>query len=269
MPKRNWACLGAICIVIFAHQGVAQDIDTSIFADNQAETYERCLAAVEIDAEAALEMASRWEGLDGDDPARHCRALALRRLGDLEEAGQLLASLADMPNATAPVKAGLWHQTGQVYSEARLYRESVDAFTQALRHAPDLIDARLDRAIANAALEDYWLAIDDLNVLTDSRPTDVTAYILRSGAYRNLGLTDLARDDLERGLAINPDNPDAWLERGLLAESTGQSEQASAAWLRVLQLAPDSVAADIARAHIEASALGTADLDSDQKSKSE
>src|SRR3546814_5422342 len=42
----------------------------------------------------ALEAAETWVDLGGSDPARHCAAVALMRLGHFEAAGQELETLA-------------------------------------------------------------------------------------------------------------------------------------------------------------------------------
>lgn len=251
-----WRVVIGFAITLFpCGSALAQDVDTSIFADNQEKTYDNCLTAAESDAEAALDMAIRWAGLGGGDPARHCRALSLRNLGDFEEAGRLLEQLAKNPTASAPVKAGLWHQAGQVYSDSGAYTQALSALDRAIQFAPDRHEFYLDRAITKAGLKTYWEAIDDLNTFMDAEPGNAVALSLRGSAYRHLELFDLAQDDIERSLALNAEDPDTWLERGLLAEAQEENTDASMAWIKVLQLAPDSVAADIARARIEKSAL--------------
>lgn len=261
------ACIAAACII--ACEVSAQAVDTFIYADNHEKTYQDCVAASQVDAEAALEMSIRWQRLNGGNPARHCQAMSLANLGDFEEAARLLEALAAADTANAQVKAGLWHQAGQMHSDAGNHQVAIEAFGRALDYAPGRVEILIDRAIAYAGHKEYWAAIDDLNTYIDIHPRDALAYSLRASAYRYLEMEGLARDDIERSLDIASDNPDAWLERGLLATLSGNGQEASAAWLRVLEIAPDSVAADIARAHIEAAALKHTDAASPQKSKSE
>jgi predicted TPR repeat methyltransferase len=65
-------------------------------------------------------------------------------------------------------------------------------------------------------------------------------------------MTNLAAADIARALAIDPDLPEAWLERGILARLAGRDDEARAAWIRVLATDPDGPAGDSARLQIEA-----------------
>jgi hypothetical protein len=59
-----------------------------------AAQYQACMDLAETDPDTALEQAETWVDLGGSDPARHCAAVALMRLGHYEAAGQELETLA-------------------------------------------------------------------------------------------------------------------------------------------------------------------------------
>jgi predicted TPR repeat methyltransferase len=75
---------------------------------------------------------------------------------------------------------------------------------------------------------------------------------MRAAAHRRRDMTNLAAADIARALAIDPDLPEAWLERGILARLAGRDDEARAAWIRVLATDPDGPAGDSARLQIEA-----------------
>jgi tetratricopeptide (TPR) repeat protein len=108
-----------------------------------------------------------------------------------------------------------------------------------------------DRALIHAALQDLWAAVDDLNRVLDIEPLAIDALILRGSAYRQLEIADLALDDIERALAMEPNNIDALLEWSLLARDRGDKTEARLAWIRILEIAPDSSTADVVRRHME------------------
>src|SRR3546814_4849862 len=60
----------------------------------QAARYQACMDLAETAPDEALESAQTWADLGGSDPARHCAAVSLMRLGHYEAAGQELETLA-------------------------------------------------------------------------------------------------------------------------------------------------------------------------------
>ncbi len=109
----------------------------------------------------------------------------------------------------------------------------------------------LDRSITLAGAGDYWAALDDLNRALDLAPGRPDILILRASAYRRLQAPDLARDDIARALRRDPDNPDGLLERGILRRLAGETAGARRDWLRVIDLAEGTPAAQAARARLE------------------
>src|ERR1700741_5438444 len=86
--------------------------------DNQAE-YQACMVLVERDPSGALDSAVQWEKQGGGDAARHCKALAMIRTGDVEGGALELERVAEaMPQLKAPLAAQLFAQAGQAWIKA-------------------------------------------------------------------------------------------------------------------------------------------------------
>ena len=225
--------------------------DTTIIADNQEDTYLRCLATAQGNPEIGMEMALRWHRLNGGEPAEHCQAVALMALGDWEEAANHFEILADQPTATAPVKTGLYTQAAQAWMESAAYYRALKVLNKAIVFSPENRALFFDRAITHAALADYWSSIDDLNRVLDDTPDMVDAFVLRGSAYRSLDIPNLAVDDINRALAYAPENTDALLELGLIARDAGDKTAARLAWIQILEIEPQSPTADAVRQHLE------------------
>src|SRR6185369_12892839 len=95
-------------------------------------------------------------------------------------------------------------------------------------------------------------ALNDLNAANDLTPNRADILVLRATAYRHLEKTELARTDIELALKSDPDNPDALLEHGIQLLAAKDQNAARAEWLRLLQVAPNSGAAEDARKNLEA-----------------
>jgi regulator of sirC expression with transglutaminase-like and TPR domain len=65
-----------------------------------------------------------------------------------------------------------------------------------------------------------------------------------------LGQLGLAQDDIDRAIAIDPDNPEALLERGIIRQRQNDAAGARADWERAITLAPDTPTADLAQQNL-------------------
>src|SRR5690606_33378264 len=75
--------------------------------------------------------------------------------------------------------------------------------------------------------------------------------VLRAEAYRRVEAPELALDDLERVLALEPENAEALMQRGLVRFEMGDPEAARQDWRRVVELAPESEAGAAARQNLQ------------------
>ena len=112
-------------------------------------------------------------------------------------------------------------------SDAPMKAALLDQAAQAwlLGDAPDRAKAALTAALK--------LAPDDVDLLID----------------RGEALAALA--DADKALFLNPGHPEGLLERGIIHRLRGDEKDARRDWLAVLAVAPDSAAAESARANLE------------------
>jgi regulator of sirC expression with transglutaminase-like and TPR domain len=77
-------------------------------------------------------------------------------------------------------------------------------------------------------------------------PRHAETFVLRASAWRHLNNIEVAANDVEHALAINPDSAEALLERGILRQRTGDRVGAREDWQRAINLDPNSSTADLA-----------------------
>lgn len=218
-------------------------------ADGQARErvrYAECMDLVQSNPEEAFDIATTWEGLGGNYPARHCALAALVELGHYHEAAQGLEKLADLVRADAAFKGRLLTQAARAWMAAgdpARARAVADAALQLKPDAPEVLQVR---ARALALLGAYWEAADDLSRVLFANPNNVEALVLRGAAYRQLDALDLAMDDLNRALQINPKHPEGLLERGNTHRLLKDKSAARKDWQALLEAAPGSEAAQSA-----------------------
>lgn len=217
-----------------------------------ARAYQGCMALARAKPSEGFEAAITWRDEGGGPAARHCTAIALVGLGQLEEAGQRLEDLAqNMGGFGAKERAAVLLQAGQVWLRLNDGTRAYAVFTAGLKL--DDSDARLwvRRGEVLARAGEFWEAIDDFGEAIDRDVNSLEALVFRGAAYRLLGVPDLATDDLMRALALDANHPDALTELGLLRRDAGDRDGARQAWLAAIRTAPGSPAADTARAALQ------------------
>ena len=75
--------------------------------------------------------------------------------------------------------------------------------------------------------------------------------MFRASANRHLDRLDAAAADLTRALSIDSRHPEGLLERGILRRIRGDNAGARRDWLKVLEIAPDSPAAEMSRTNLQ------------------
>ncbi|MDF1794356.1 MAG: tetratricopeptide repeat protein [Thalassobaculaceae bacterium] len=222
-------------------------------AAGQSALYDACLTQARSEPKVAYEAALDWHKAGGGLPARHCAAVALLGVGAYEEAAARLEKLAgEVPDSRLDLRLGLIAQAAQGWMMSGRAERAEQLLSLVVNVHPDDPQLRADRAVARLSLGDYWAAIDDLDIAIEKMPDDVELLLYRASAYRYLEVPALARDDVARALARDPNAPGAWLERGILERQAGDKAAARRAWIKVLELAPDGATGDAARARLEA-----------------
>jgi Flp pilus assembly protein TadD len=219
--------------------------------DNQAQ-YQACMSLLDRDPAGALDSAVEWERQGGGDAARHCKALAMIRTGDVEDGALELERVAEaMPQAKAPLAAGLFAQAGQAWIKAGNPQRALYAQNQGLKLNPEDVQLLIDRAMTYGNSGMYFEALDDLNLAAELTPDDPEVYAMRAAAYRQLETPDLAEENINQALKLSPSHPGALLERGYLRRDQGDAEGARTDWLTIIQVTPGSDIANEAQKNIE------------------
>ena len=219
--------------------------------DNQAQ-YQACMSLLDRDPAGALDSAVEWEKQGGGDAARHCKALALIRTGEVEDGALELERVAEaMPQGKAPLAAELFAQAGQAWIKAGNPQRALYAQNQGLKLNPKDVQLLIDRAMTYGTSGMYFEALDDLNVAAELAPEDPEIYAMRAAAYRQLETPDLAEENIDQALKLSPSHPGALLERGYLRRAKGDIEGARADWLTVIQVTPGTDIANEAQKNIE------------------
>jgi tetratricopeptide (TPR) repeat protein len=219
--------------------------------DNQAQ-YQACMALLDHDAAGALDSAVEWEKQGGGDAARHCKALALIRTGQVEDGALELERVAEaMPQVKAPLAAELFAQAGQAWIKAGNPQRALYAQNQGLKLNPKDVELLIDRALTYGSSGMYFESLDDLNAAIDLAPDNPDVYAMRAAAYRQLDNLDLAEDNIEQALKLSPSHPGALLERGYLRRAKGDLKGAREDWLTVIQVMPGTDIANEAQKNIE------------------
>lgn len=214
--------------------------------------YAACMELVRKSPEDGYEQALDWLGNDGGAPAWHCAAVGLIGLQKYVEAASSLEQLGDqMAEARPDLAAGLYAQAGQAWTLADKIEQAYGAQTVGLKLAPDDPDLLVDRAITNAALNNYKAAIDDLSRAATLAPKRADVLTFRASAWRYLNDLKKARADADAALALDPAYADALLERGIIRRLAKDAKGARADWLGVVTLAPGTPAAEMAQINLE------------------
>ncbi len=216
-----------------------------------AATYDKCLAQARKDPSEGFETGSSWRDHGGGLPAEHCVAIALIGLKEYLEAANRLEKLAaEMVRESDTLRAEVLSQAAEAWSEAGQPKNAEGALTEAIKLAPHNAGYLVNRAVTYAQRQNYQAAVDDLNkALALGGPRgDALAY--RAAAWRYLGDLKQARLDAEAAVKTEPGLVEGWLELGNVKRLAQDDAGARKAWLKVIELAPDSPAADDARDNI-------------------
>ena len=216
-----------------------------------AARYQACMAKAQKYPKDAFEDAIQWRDRGGGGAAEHCAASALVTLGIYKDAAARLESLAQRINQGPAFKAQLLGQAAQAWLLADMAARAEATATAALKLRPDVLELRLDRAQARAALGDYEKAKIDLDAVIEKDPTRPDAFAFRAAAKRFLNDLAGAHVDVEQALILDVTHVPALLERGNLRRLKGDNNGAREDWLQVLSIAPSGEAADAARSNLE------------------
>lgn len=242
----------------------------------------RTAVPAEPEAEAPLDPTSAWLsgclGALGEDPARahamaqirrsettgtdrvlanHCLGTAASALGLWEDARTAFAAARDetpqsepRPRARFAALAGAAALAGGDAAGAESLLALAEADARAARSTVLEAIAATDRARALVALGRSEEALAALGNATTLAPARSEGWLLKATLLRRLDRLGEAQGAIEQAAMLAPANPDIGLEAGVIAVLAGRDAAARASWQSVLDLAPDSPAASIARDYL-------------------
>ena len=119
---------------------------------------------------------------------------------------------------------------------------AMDAFTQAVAARPDHARAWYYRGLSRDAMGDHVGAMHDMDRALALDPNDANVLLRRADVYLNAGRAREARADLEALLKLHPSGPiaeHALFSLGRAGVALGEFDRAFSAYDRLLALTPD------------------------------
>ena len=216
-----------------------------------------CQKLIAADPKAALDQATAWADRDKSVPARQCLGLAfvaVERWGPAEAALAQAAAQAESDRDARSLS--LWSQAGNAAlagDQPAKAREDLDHVVSAAAVPPTLGgEAWVDRARADVALGDLAQARTDMDKGLALVPQDPFAWYLSASLARKQSDLTRAQKDIATALKAAADDPAVQLEAGNIFAAAGQTDAAHAAWTRAAQLAPDTPEGQAAKAALAA-----------------
>ena len=212
--------------------------------------YDKCLDMVSGDPAGALAFAEGWRGRGGGNGAAHCQALATIALGDPAGGAAALDRLAGDDGAAPAARAVVAGQAAQAWLMSGEAGQAFASAETALGIYGDDPDFLMTHATAALQLGQTDVALGDLDRVVALDPTREDAWALRATAHRAAGAFADADADARAALAIDPDDPVALVERGLIRQQRGDLDGARSDWERTISMAPDTPSAELAQQNI-------------------
>lgn len=210
---------------------------------DDAARFQACVALIKKDKAAAIEQADQWAKRSANVPSRHCLGLAFVADERWAPAAVIFEQAAEDAEQQRDGRAAvLWTQAGNsalAGDDPTKARALLD-HALALPTLPDhmLGEAWLDRARADVALNDPKQGRIDLDKGLALVPQDPFAWLLSATLARRQGDLTRAATDIARAAKAAPEDPSVALEEGNIAAAAGHIDEAKHSWTRAAQIAP-------------------------------
>lgn len=216
-----------------------------------------CRKLIDTDPQVAAEQAGAWADRDHSVPSRQCLGLAFVALERWAPAEAALAQAAAQADADHDARgAGLWSQAANAAlagGQAAKAREDLDHVVNRPGLPPALGgEAWVDRARADVALDELTQARTDMDKGLAIVPEDPFAWYLSASLARRQNDLARAQKDIAIALKAASDDPSVQLEAGDIYAAAGNADAARAAWTRAAQIAPESPEGQAAKAALNA-----------------
>ena len=153
--------------------------------------------------------------------------------------GKKVIALKDSALEDYEKTAEYWFYLGYYYGEAKMHREALEAYKQAIRIKPDLAEAHYNLGVAYRKLGMYKEAIKAYKQAIRIKPDDADAHYNLGVAYRKLGMNKEALEAYKQAIRIKPDDADAHLGLGIAYGSLGMYNEEIEAYKQAIRIKPD------------------------------
>lgn len=239
-------CLVQMCFFVLFFQARAGNNDAEL------KRYNQCMWQSRTHPENGIEMARTWLAEGDFSAAKHCLATGKFFSGAYEAAATIFENLATTDDDfTDQLRSQLFSQAGQARLLIGQSKKALENQTAALNFVRDEPQFFLDRAITQIALKDYTGALSDINIAIKKDPLFGDALLFSAIAKRHLKDFFGALADINKSLMLLPNLPAALLERGIIFNLVGQAESAATDWKKIIEVAPNSAEARIAKEWID------------------
>ncbi|SMF65177.1 hypothetical protein [Allosphingosinicella indica] len=221
------------------------------------EQYRRCADLAKANPEGAVTSANEWLVRGGGLFARQCLGLAYSGLERWEPAATAFEQAAseaeinrDPRGADFRVQAGnAWLAVGNAARARSAFDSALasTALTEEMRG-----EVHLDRARAVKALGDKAAARADVDKALALVPQDPLAWYLSSALALEERQLARAQDDIAKAVELAPDNADLLVFAGNVAGISGEEQAAKGLYTRAIKVQPGSDAAKAAQAALTA-----------------
>jgi len=173
-------------------------------------------------------------------------ALARSAAGDIQAAMEAL----DIAIAAAPDAAPqAYYYRALLHLELGEDEAALEDLNKAIEQNPHFPEAFAARGNVLLSLGRPVSAVEDFNkALQFGLADEASVYINRGLAYFQMDIHDLAEQDFQKALELDPESAAAWFNLGSLYLQQGRDEEALEAFHKVVELNPDMAAAYFNRA---------------------
>jgi tetratricopeptide (TPR) repeat protein len=189
--------------------------------------------------------------------ANHCLGLAATELGRWDEArAAFLEARDETPQEQPRAKARFGAMAGNAAlvggdaASALMLLETARADAREAASATLEAIAARDAARALVSLDRPDEALAALESATRIAPDDGEGWLLKATLLRRLDRLGEAQEAIEHAGALSPMDAEVGLEAGVIAVLSGRAEAARESWQSVIEIQPESLAAETARDYL-------------------
>ncbi|MEO1648364.1 MAG: hypothetical protein AAFR32_06045 [Pseudomonadota bacterium] len=230
-------------------------------SDPNARWLAQCLTQMETDAARAHTQAQiKRNASFGEERviANHCLGLAATELELWSDATTaFIAARDETPADQVRARARFGAMAGNAAlgggdaQRALSLLETARVDSEAASSTTLQVIAALDMARALVALDRPEAALAPLESATTLAPQESEGWLLKATLLRRLDRLDEAQSAIETAVAIAPQEAEIGLEAGVIAILSGRTEAARTSWQSVIDVQPDSLAAQKAKGYLE------------------